>query len=190
MGKEQGHLPRLSGGAYQGLASVHWVHTVEDRKTGWLGEDFHGRFREILLHCMAKFRLCCAVYCLMPDHVHMVWIGWHSGSDQRRASAFFRRHANAALLRGNPGARFQRQAYDHVLREEERRPDVFESTVGYIAANPLRAGIVAEDQVAEFPYAGCMVPGYPDLSIWDAGYWQKFWRIYEALVRQGAEEGM
>lgn len=111
----------------------------------------------------------------MPDHAHFLWMGLWEGSDQLKAARFFRRHWNAGLEKR--GVRLQPQAYDHVLRENERRPDAFEDTVIYVFKNPERAGLVTAWQV--WPYVGTMVPGYPDLPLHPPGqYWQRFWKIH------------
>ena len=34
----------------------------------------------------------------------------------------------------------------------------------------------------EYPYLGCSVPGYPELDVRAADYWERFWRIYNHLV--------
>lgn len=47
-------LRRLPEGFYQGLTSVHWQMTMEDRTEGWLKPGFHARFRELLLHTMCS----------------------------------------------------------------------------------------------------------------------------------------
>ncbi len=38
--KPQDALPRLEPGFYRGQAYVHWVMTIEGRKTGWLVRSF------------------------------------------------------------------------------------------------------------------------------------------------------
>ena len=179
MGKERGHLPRLPDQAYRGMTCIHWIHTMCDRKTGWLDQRFHCHFRETLLHALVRFRCCCPMYCLMPDHIHLVSMGWSDRSDQKRATAFFRQHVKE-LLRAR-GIQLQRQAYDHVLRENERRPGAFEVIAEYVAQNPVRAGLISKERMAEYPHMGCLLPGYPDVSPWQKGYWETFWRIYHAL---------
>jgi putative transposase len=73
--------------------------------------------------------------------------------------------------------RLQPQAYDHVLRDNERRPDAFEDTVIYIFKNPERAGLV--DDWRKWPYAGTILPGFPDLQSADfGGFWPMFWKIH------------
>jgi putative transposase len=135
-------LPRLADGFYRGHCSIHWQMTLDQRKTGWLKPGFHVRFRELLLHTMARYHLLCPIYCLMPDHLHLLWMGVAKSTDQRKAARFFRRHANELLKRTLPGTRFQKQAYDHVLRQHEKNADAVREMAWYIVQNPVRAGLV------------------------------------------------
>ena len=119
----------------------------------------------------------------MPDHLHLLWIGVLPECDQRVAMRFLRRHLNPVLAKLN--AQLQKQPYDHVLREEERERTAFENVVEYIARNPERKGLVPLDEFARYAYTGCLVPGYPELKLFEAGYWDHFWRIYAHLAQQG-----
>ena len=69
------HLPRLAPEFYRGFAVVHWTITLERRATGWLDDLFHLHFRELLLHAAARQGLLCPAYVLMPDHIHLLWMG-------------------------------------------------------------------------------------------------------------------
>ena len=69
------YLKRLPVEYYRGQAYVHWSMTMEHRKTGWLIPIFYYKFREILTHTMFRYGLCCPIYCCMPDHIHLLWIG-------------------------------------------------------------------------------------------------------------------
>ena len=91
--------------------------TIECRKTGWLIPIVYYKFREILTHAAFRYGVCCPVYCCMPDHVHLLWLGLNARSDQLLASRFFRKHMNAVLAK--LGYRFQEEGYDHVLSETE-----------------------------------------------------------------------
>lgn len=183
------HLPRLERERYHAFAVVHWTMTVEDRATGWLDALFHARFREFMLHAAAREHLLCPAYCLMPDHAHLVWMGLGLKSDQLNGMKFLREQLNreleAAGLRRQVGTaatdlrrrlRLQKQAYDHVLREEERQRDAFANTCIYIMENPARAGLVALTQ--DYPFSGAIVPGYQALHPLQPDYWEKFWRLY------------
>src|SRR5438093_3491263 len=83
-------LPRLPREYYQGDAVVHWTLPVFDRATGWLSDALHNRFRELMLHAAAREGLICPTYCLMPDHVHLMWMGLRLNSDQCNGMAFLR----------------------------------------------------------------------------------------------------
>jgi REP element-mobilizing transposase RayT len=222
------HLPRLTRHHYQGHAAVHWEGTLAHRATGWLDGAFHARFRELLLHAAAREALVCPVYCLMPDHYHLVWLGLRRTSDQLNGMKFLREFVNAELAaawerKGRPGGaasaevaadvsrwqgapgpkktsghgltsaatsaasaprvnakpwRLQKQAFDRVIRPEERRRGMFQANCDYIRLNPVRAGLVERE--ADWPFAGCVVPGYPDLHPARAESWAILWQVVGA----------
>ncbi|HEV3343046.1 MAG TPA: hypothetical protein VG125_21910 [Pirellulales bacterium] len=71
------------------------------------------------------------------------------------------------------------------VREEERERRAFEEIAEYIARNPGRARLVAPGKFRDYRYTGCVVPGYPDLSPWEDGYWERFWRLYQRIRAKG-----
>ena len=84
------YLPRLKREFYQADAVIFWTMPIHLRRQGWLNERFHGVFREMMLHAAAREGLLCPAYCLMPDHVHLVWMGLRSDADQMNGMAFLR----------------------------------------------------------------------------------------------------
>jgi len=177
----QGNLPRLPPEKHRGHAVVHWNHTLEKPASGWLNEHFHLRFREWLLHAGVRENVWCPIYCLMPDHLHLVWMGMRRESDQLLANRFLRTGLNQLLA----PHQLQHQAYDRVLREEERHRNAFAAACFYDLANPLRAGLVTEAKA--WPFHGCMVPGYPDMHPLDDDFWSLFWRLW--VQCREAEDG-
>jgi len=176
-------LKRLPTAWYRGNAWVHWTMTIDQRQKGWLDESMHQQVRELLLHVTHRYDLICAGYCLMPDHAHFLWMGLDEGSDQLQACEFFRRAWNVCLK--ERGVRLQRQAYDHVLLENERDPQAFEDTVIYILKNALRAKLVSE--WPDWPYLGAIAAGYPDFDPRrKEGWWARFWQIHnkETSIRK------
>ena len=176
-----GHLPRLQPEFYQGAAAVHWTLTVFDRGTGWLSDSFHQKFRELLLHVAARESLFCPAYCLMPDHLHLLWLGLRSDADQRNGMTFLRTHLKPLLL----PQRLQPQPYDHVLREEERKRDAFAKICFYILDNPVRAKLT--DEPWAWAFSGAVVPGYPAFHPLAEDFWPKFWKIYETVLQPEAD---
>jgi len=122
----------------------------------------------------------------MPDHGHFLWIGYSTiQSHQLRASAFFRQEWNRLL--DADGARLQKQAYDHVLTQEERNRDAFPEVTSYIFGNPVRAGFV--ESYEDWPFLGAMVPGYPRMEVRFEDYWERFWKAYYGLCDADESEG-
>ena len=152
--------------------------TLERRATGWLDPLHHAMMREWMCHALGRHALVCPAYCLMPDHVRFLWLGWSESSDQKRAIALFREAWNLELLRG--GREWQRQAYDEVLREAQRDRGAFGTVANYIFENPVRAGLV-EDWRSYF-FLGALVPGYPKMDPRDENFLERFWRIYGRLA--------
>jgi REP element-mobilizing transposase RayT len=169
---EPTYLPRLEKSAYCGNAVVHWVLTTRERKQGWLDADFHGRFRELTLHACAREKLVCPVYCLMPDHMHFIWMGLRESSDQRRGMSFFRTYLNRLIA----PIELNHQPFDHLLKIEEREQNAFARMCSYILENPSRSGLVSN--TSEWAFSGAVVSGYPELNPLEARYWPLFWRLY------------
>jgi len=174
------YLPRLSREHYQGDSVVFWTLTIFDKAQGWLDTRFHLCFRELMFHVAAREGLLCPIYCLMPDHLHLVWMGLRRDSDQLTGMAFLRTQLEPELR----PAKFQPQAHDQVLRAEQRKRNAFATVCLYIAANPRRAELIRGTE--NWPFTGCIVPGYPKLNPAAEEFWPTFWRIYGKLRQPDA----
>ncbi|QEG02865.1 hypothetical protein Mal15_69860 [Stieleria maiorica] len=181
MNKHKQRLKRLPPEYYRGLAWVHWTMTIEDRRTGWLDGRFLYKFREILTHAAFCDALACPIFCLMPDHIHLLCCGLTDKTDQRHAIQRLRKDTNECLKR--IGFLFQRQAYDHVLKDHELERDAIESMVEYIARNPERKELVPVDAFATYAFTGCLIPGYPQMKLFQADSWDRIWRTIAFLKR-------
>ena len=176
------YLPRLPREYYQGDAVVHWTMPIALRGTGWLNDLFHARFREMMLHAAAREGLFCPTYCLMPDHIHLVWMGLRRSSDQKNGMKFLREHLGRLLQPHH----FQHQAHDHVLREEQRKKGAFSKVCFYVINNCCVAELVKHPK--DWPFAGAVVPGYPELHPLEEDFWPLFWKIYTAARAPDAGE--
>jgi REP element-mobilizing transposase RayT len=155
--------------------------SLRNRAVGWLDDAMLHSFRELLLHTGARYHLHCPAFCLMPDHVHLLWMGYSPDSDQKLAARFLRKHWNARLV--SRGFSLQSQAHDRVMRRHECESDAFEETVLYIRRNPERARLVPQWQ--DWPFGGAILPGYPDVPIAPAKeFWGIFWKIHHLEVRK------
>lgn len=179
MSAHRDHLSRLEPKFYRGQAYVHWTLTIQDRRAGWLIPAFNYKFRELLTHTAFRYALTCPIYCLMPDHIHMVWIGIDDRTDQLKASKYFRKQLGEPLK--TLGFELQHQPYDHILREDEKLESAFVNLVEYVARNPERKELVPRDSFHSYKFTGCLIPGYPELDWRQASYWPRFWRAYAFL---------
>ena len=173
------HLPRLEPEFYRAFAVVHWTITLEHRANGWLDDGFHADCRELLLHAAVREGLFCPAYVLMPDHIHLMWMGLRVSSDQRNAMRFLRKHLVTALARRSPtGVEFQlqKQSHDSVLREKDRVRGAFARVCFYVLDNPRRKGLVEEPRGWRF--LGAVVPGYPFMHPLAEDFWELFWKLY------------
>jgi REP element-mobilizing transposase RayT len=156
---------------------------MRDRTNGWLSAAFYYRFRELLTHTAFRYGIACPIFCLMPDHLHMVWMGLFKSSDQRLAMRHFSKSCNDSLKR--IGFELQDQAYDHVFSDDERQEHEFQNVCLYIAKNPERAGLVEPDGFASYRFSGCLIPGYPQLRPFAPNYWDEFDRVISYIKREG-----
>jgi len=89
----------------------------------------------------------------MPDHFHVILQGADGSADTWRALVAFKQRSGFWLSRHLASTRWQKDFYDHILRSEDEVRDA----LVYIAANPLRAGLVRDP--AEYPFTGSIDPG-------------------------------
>ena len=177
------YLKRLPRANYRGTAYIHWSLAIQDRRTGWLKPNFYYKFRELLAHTMFRYGVTCPIFCCMPDHIHLMWIGLFDGTDQLNAMRYFRKQVNSVL--NKVGFELQGQSYDNILREDERERGAFEDVCEYIARNPERQRLVLVDEFRQYAYTNCLIPGAPEVSFADAQFWETFWRIYSAVLGNG-----
>lgn len=88
------------------------------------------------------------VYCVMPDHLHLLLDGDHDGSDLQAFMKMAKQRAGFRFKRRYGRPLWQPGYYEHVLRDEEKTDKV----VFYIIANPIRKHIV--DSALDYPYWG------------------------------------
>ncbi len=177
------YLPRLKREFYQADAVVFWTLPVAHRQSGWLDHSFHAAFREMMLHAAAREGLLCPAYCLMPNHVHLVWMGIRKQADQRNGMKFLRAQLGPFLK----PAKFQHQPHDHVLTAEERQRRAFSlACADYVLLNPFKGGLVKAPP--DWPYLGAVVPGYPRLNPFEPDYWPWFWKHYLSVREPGIEQ--
>ena len=110
------------------------------------------RVAQATINCLHELRQSLLfrlyVYCLMPDHFHaLIGIG-ESGKTLGSICGAFKSLTTRAFWQWYEGKLWQRQFFDHVIRNEE---DFFE-TRDYIRLNPVRKRLV--ETWEQWPYTG------------------------------------
>jgi putative transposase len=88
------------------------------------------------------------VYCFMPDHQHLIITGMRSDSDIRKVLVSYKQRTGFWMSINKPGMRWQKDFYDHIIRENEN----IGVYVRYILDNPVRKGLVSSWQ--DYPFKG------------------------------------
>ena len=103
----------------------------------------------------AQFAL--TAYCFMPDHVHLIASGDAEQADVRRFIARAKQYSGFEFKRASGTRLWQRYGYERVIRDDRE----LAWTIGYIVANPVRAGLVSHP--SGYPHLGSSVYTVADL---------------------------
>ncbi|HCG01667.1 MAG TPA: hypothetical protein DEV93_14105 [Chloroflexi bacterium] len=138
------------------------VYCTAGRSTFFTLRSSHARtpftdpaYADIALRCLIEQRAksCCQVdvYCVMPDHIHLIVTPIKNGvSSLRYVERFKGRCTYLMRLRGWMGPLWQPRSFDRVLRSDEG----LHQAALYILENPVRAGLADTWQ----DYRWCGIP--------------------------------
>ncbi len=142
---------RIEGYDYTGAQRYFLTICTHDRAPHFLCDDPVDLVMRQFLQSAAAEGFAILVYCLMPDHMHLLVEGVSGGADlitftkdaKQRSAWLFKRRFRQRL--------WQEGYWEHVLRDSERIEDIIE----YIVNNPLRKGLVERPE--DYPYWGSSV---------------------------------
>lgn len=115
---------------------------------------------DVLQKTANNHRFNVLVYCLMPDHLHLLINNEHGNDLISFMRQFKSWSTRVAWKHGWHGQLWQRSYYDHVLREHE---DIV-GHVRYILGNPVRHNIV--ELWSEYPWSGSFTYDFSDPADW------------------------
>jgi putative transposase len=96
-------------------------------------------------------------YCFMPDHVHLIASGFAEDADVKKFIARAKQYSGFHFKREFGIALWQRYGFDRVIRDDME----LACTIGYIVANPVRAGLVSHPSL--YQHLGSSVYAVADL---------------------------
>ena len=101
---------------------------------------------ESLKKLRLQLRFNVYIYCLMPDHFHALIGPGSSGRSLSSLCGGFKSLSTRAFWQWHDGKLWQRQFYDHIIRNRED----FDETLEYIKLNPVRRRLVSKAE--DWPY--------------------------------------
>lgn len=145
---------------------VHSAFTacVEERRRVLNKNEVADSVAEALLHAARKANCFIPIYCLMPDHLHVMFSGTCEESDTRQAMILFKAIHGKWLSERRLPWKWQRGFYDHRLRGDQD----WRNHARYIALNPVRAGLARE--MGEYPFAGTIGVEWNEVSAGPRAY--------------------
>ena len=139
---------RLRGFNYAAQRIYFVTIVVTERRKVFLDRRLAQAAVDCLLDLRQQMRFNLYCYCLMPDHFHALIGAGDSGKSLSEICGAFKSLTTRAYWQWYRGKLWQRQFFDHIIRNEQ---DFFE-TLEYIKLNPVRKGLART--VAEWPYTG------------------------------------
>ena len=87
-------------------------------------------------------------YCFMPNHLHLIASGLAEDADVKKFIARAKQYSGFHFKQEFGSALWQRYGFDRVIRDDME----LACTIGYIVANPVRAGLVSHPSL--YPHLG------------------------------------
>lgn len=121
-----------------------WDSFLDKAEIGprWLGQPEIADIIEEAFHYRDGKVFDLHAFCIMPNHVHIVFSrsDWHSDLPLGRIMQSLKRHTarQANLTLGREGSFWQDESYDHVIRDNEE----YKRIIHYVLENPVKAGLV------------------------------------------------
>ena len=139
---------RLSDERYLGQISVALTCCVQHRRKLFTAPQVVSVFHEMLISATEREQTVVALYCFMPDHLHLILTGQTASARPLKAADRFKQLTGFWLAQNGSAFRWQKGFYDHIIRSEEE----FWDQVYYVLNNPIRAGLVEE--WPQYPFIG------------------------------------
>jgi REP element-mobilizing transposase RayT len=135
-------LDRLS---YTGQSAYFITLCCDGRRPVFSNAMTAARLVDNLRDTSLIYRFAVHAYCVMPDHFHALVAGREPASDLLRFVKNLKQTSSAEYQKEFNRALWQKQFYDHILRER----DSSDGVAGYIWMNPVRKGLCSDPR--EYP---------------------------------------
>ena len=148
---------RLSLDCYRGRVRVVFTMCLKRKTPIFQDEKTCDMFLKFLKQASEKHRAKNWAYVFMPDHFHFILEGESEDSNLWKATVLFKQLTGFWLLRNHPEVKWQKDFYDHVLRQD----DELRKHIYYILENPVRQRLVTDWR--DYLYKGALHEDLEDI---------------------------
>ena len=134
------NAPRLDGRCYVGLQRYFLTICTRERQEVFVDATLVTPIVTRLLDTAASHEFAVIVYCMMPDHAHVLLEALTDAADLCQCVRIFKQTTSFDWKRERGARLWQRGYFDRVLRADEDTSSV----ARYILENPVRAGLVKD----------------------------------------------
>ena len=113
--------------------------------------------RAQFLRAGSEVQFALTAYCFMPDHMHLIATGLAEDANVKKFIARAKQYSGFYFKRTFGISLWQRYGFDRVIRDDME----LACTIGYIVANPVRAGLVSHP--LQYAYLGSTRFEVPEL---------------------------
>ncbi|MBI5893775.1 MAG: transposase [Deltaproteobacteria bacterium] len=133
------HKHRLSPSLYKGSIIVSFTACIAERRPVLNEMTIYQPLSQMLFNSLKKWNCDAHVFLFMPDHCHLLIQGNTDNSNLLAFMKDFKQRSGYWFSKNIPNVRWQKDFYDHILREDE---DIKKQAY-YILDNPVRKGLVS-----------------------------------------------
>ena len=140
--------PHRSDLPYAGKFYYFLTFCTDQRKPFFTDPTIVSLVRTQFLRSARKHDYELTAYCFMPDHLHLIAHGITDESDLKAFVKAAKQHSGYAFKQLHDCRLWQRYGFERVIRDANE----LASTIGYVIANPIRAGLASHP--ADYPHLG------------------------------------
>jgi REP element-mobilizing transposase RayT len=145
MGTKHHRLPREH---YKGRVWAVFTLCLEGRHVFFTNASVVGVFVDFLRDVAHKFAFR-AIYCFMPDHLHVISLGNSDHSDVLQGIEDFKHASGYWLKEHHDSIRWEKSFHDRIIRARQ-----LGIKLRYVLDNPVRAGLVTDWR--QYPFTGAI----------------------------------
>ena len=146
MGTKHHRLPRE---CYQGRVSAAFTICADERKPLFVETTIVRVFAEFLEE-VAEKHFFKAIFCFMPDHLHLICMAKDDNADLLSGIEEFKQRTGFWLASNLPQVQWEKSFHDRIIRCTEE----LAANIRYVLDNPVRGGLVTDWR--DYPYTGAI----------------------------------